>query len=351
MNSPDRHIAALLRNAGYETALFGFEHEHPAPEELGFETITAREPLPEAPDVASAFARFAAHSAEQTQSETGSNSGHRPFYAQIGFWETHRPWDRYQDVSDSDRGVFVPPYLVNNEAWREDLAGLQGVVHVVDHAMATILSALREHGLEEHTIVVFQTDHGIEFPRAKWFCYDPGIHIATVFRWPQGGISGGRRCRHALSNVDLLPTLFDLIGIDSPDDTQGVSFAESLSNAAAAAPREAVFGMFLAKDNRFVRTERYKLIRNFGALRYPDPPITSADEPPTLDVVPVELYDLDNDPNEFRNVADEPAFASIRLKLDTLLKNWLIEVDDPVLRGPTPTPAWRLAIADYANAD
>lgn len=336
MNDPSRHTAALLRDSGYETALFGFQHEHTEPAELGFERSFANRPLPRADAVCWSFAEFVSNRDEP-----------RPFYAQIGFWETHRPWDRYGDGPDPKRGVWVPPYLVDNPEWRDDLAGLQGVIHVVDDAISIVVDALRKHHLEEETIFVFTTDHGIEFPRAKWYCYDPGVHVACIMRWPAGGLTGGIVLPQLLSNIDVFPTLFELAGLDVPDDTQARSFSHLLRKPAGESPREAAYGMFLGKDNRFLRTDRYKLIRNFGAARYPDPPIESMESRPTLNVVPLELYDLSEDPNELSNLADDESYAEIRRELDLKLWRWLEAVDDPILHGPTPTPAWERAMADY----
>lgn len=338
LNEGERHVASLLGEAGYESALFGFQHEHTNPTELGFERVEARQPLPRADQVAEAFAGFSAERRDD-----------RPLYAQIGFWETHRPWDRYGDGPDDTKGVWVPPYLEDNAAWREDLAGLQGVIRVVDEAVATITRALHDSDLEENTIVIFTTDHGIEFPRAKWFCYDPGIRVATILRWPGGGLTGGRVCDQLLSNVDVLPTLLELAGLDVPDSVEGRSFAASARDESAPSPRDTAYGMFLGRDNRFLRTTRYKLIRNFGATRYPRPPIAAMGTRADLNVEPVELYDLEADPNEFSNVAEEPDYAEVRAELDEKLWNWLEELDDPILRGPTPTPAWERAMADYRS--
>lgn len=261
LNEDETPIADLTGRAGYQPVLFGFEHEAPDPARLGFERVVALRPLPRADEVARSFEEFLSDRSEQ-----------RPFYAQIGFWETHRPWDRYGDEPDDTKGVRVPPYLEDSPEWREDLAGLQGVIHVVDRAVAIIREALRDAGVEKNTILVFTTDHGIEFPRAKWFCYDPGVHVACVMHWPGGGVTGGRVCRQLLSNVDVLPTLLDLAGIEIPSTVEGKSFAGCARGETAASPRDTIYGMFLGRDNRYLRTQRYKLIRNFGATRYPVPP-------------------------------------------------------------------------------
>ena len=126
-----------------------------------------------------------------------------PFYAQVGFFETHRPHDFGDVEPDDSKGVDVPPYLVDDEISRRELALQQGAIRRVDAAVQIITDALRESGLEDDTLLVFTVDHGIEFPRAKWFCYDAGIGVALLMRWPGGGIEGGQACDHLLSNVDF----------------------------------------------------------------------------------------------------------------------------------------------------
>ena len=101
------------------------------------------------------------------------------------------------------------------------------------HAVGTILAALDASGLAENTIVVYTTDHGIEFPRAKWFLYDAGIAVALLMRWPGGGITGGRVCDWLLSNVDFVPTLLDLAGVPIAQTVEGRSFAAWFADEAA----------------------------------------------------------------------------------------------------------------------
>lgn len=61
----------------------------------------------------------------------------------------------------------------------------------------------------------------------------------------------------------------------------------------------------------------------------------------------VQLFDLDKDPGEFINVAEDPAYADTKAELDGLLWDWLERVNDPILKGPTPTPYYKEAVSDY----
>jgi hypothetical protein len=112
-------------------------------------------------------------------------------------------------------------------------------------------------------------------------------------------------------------------------------------------------GHGMGREMRAVRTATRKLIRNFEVRRDAVPPVTVGDDDHYTGAnrftpVPlVELYDLQTDPNEFTNLAEDPALASARTDLDTHLWQWLERVGDPVLQGPVATPFYLKAQAAY----
>jgi arylsulfatase A-like enzyme len=342
LNAGERHLSHILRDAGYHTALFGIQHETERGAELGFaERHLERGQGQRHPagEVAAAAAAFL----------TGEAAARAPFYTQVGFFETHRPFDYGGVELDDSLGVFVPPYLQANDAARAQLAHLQGAVRTLDNAVGAILAALDASGLAENTIVIYTTDHGIEFPRAKWFLYDAGIAVALLMRWPGGGITGGRVCDWLLSNVDFVPTLLDLAGVPIPGNVEGRSFAAWFAGEAAPPPRDAVFAMFQGANNesRCIRTRDAKLIRTFTPRRRHELPIDIANVVQRVRCPTVELFDLARDPNEFTDVGGDPAYAAVRADLSARLWAWLEAVNDPVLRGPVPTPYYQEAIAEY----
>ncbi|MBN1672334.1 MAG: sulfatase [Kiritimatiellae bacterium] len=343
-NEGERHLSHILQAAGYYTALIGFQHEAFQAEQLGFDARLA-EMIPwsvrrGADEVAAAAAEFLKDSARRGV----------PFYAQIGFFETHFPLDFGGIQPDSSQGVFVPPYIAENETAIARLAQFQGSVRKADGAVGVILEALKTSGLARDTIVVFTVDHGPQFPRAKYTLYDPGIAVALIVRWPGGGLEGGRTCPWLLSNVDFLPTLLELIGLPVPERVEGVSFAGAFSDPAPEPPREEVFGFFHSQAIRCIRTERHKLLRNFAFRLLMEVPADMA-EPGgralSKKVPAVQLFDLAADPNECHDVAPDPKYAAVRQDLDERLWRWLEQVNDPILNGPVPTPAYFEAIADY----
>ncbi len=340
LNDDERHISHILHDAGYRTLLFHIQHEV-AWDDIGrlpFDEIRAQDSSPTALDTAEEVCRF-------LEAESG---GAEPFYAQVGFFETHTPFDFGGVKPDTSLGVEIPPYLADDAVARDTMAQFQASVRRADEAVGRIVEALRRSGREHDTLFVFTTDHGIEVPRAKWTLYDPGIAIALVMRCPALGLTGGMACDALAGNVDYLATVLELAGLDVPDRVQGLSFAGALRGGREAPGRDAVFAMYHKSQARCVRTRRHKLIRYFdAAVDYHTVPVRFQDVLMKRGIKQIELFDLDKDPNEFANVAGQDEYADIQRKLDARLWRWMESVDDALLRGPIATPSYRAAISDY----
>jgi len=337
MNEDERHITHILRAAGYRNLLFGIQHEVADVQRLAFDDVCLhRDPCDR---IAGEVSRFLLDEAAEAQ----------PFYLQVGFFETHTPFNFGGVEPDDSKGIEVPPYLVDNAASRDAMARFQGAIRKVDEAVGIILDALARSGLEDNTLIVFTTDHGIEMPRAKWFLYDPGIAVALVARSPADGITGGRVCDLLLSNVDYLPTILTLAGIDIPDGVQGHSFAGALRGQSDAALRDAVFAMYHKTHTRCVRTRRYKLIRHFDSAFDYHVPVRLEDILMKRAIERVELFDLESDPVETANLAHQPEWRSVQQRLDGMLWEWMESVADPLLAGPVRSPSYDAALCDYAQ--
>jgi N-sulfoglucosamine sulfohydrolase len=328
LNDGVPHAAQILREHGYESVLFSFQHEANAEEwpRLGFERYempqTGDPQYPfmfrNAPKVARGFADF-----------LENRNDPRPFYAQIGFNESHTPFWFGGAVPDRTDGVEVPPYLQETPDAVHHFAGLQGALRQADDGVGMILEALEARGLMGNTLVIFTTDHGVESRRDKWTLYDPGLEIACIFRGP--GLPAGERLEDVQSNLNFLPTLLDLAGLPPLPNTDGTSFASRLHNPEGEPDEEKpVFGVYHNGACRCVRTGRHKLIWNLG----PEPYVTAV--PQRLDgsgpatARPVwELYDLENDPGEFHNLAGTDALRDIEAGLRETLLTWLRSVNDP----------------------
>jgi len=349
----ETHMAAILARAGYRTTLIGFQHVTPGqPHDLGYqEVITAAGRAPQKAEAAAAFLKQL------------KERGDSPFFAKIGFTEVHRPYQSGGIVPDSEKGIHVPPFLADTEDIRKDLAGLQGSIRLMNGAVGVILAALEDSGLKDDTLVIFTSDHGIPYIGAKWTLFDPGLTIPLIFRWPAGDLTGGRVHRQLLSNVDFLPTLLDLAGVAIPDNLQGFSAVDILRGRTTEPVRDAIFAEHLShalRDNtsRCIRTERYKLIRNFEPGRKIVKPIDAHPQnvaghtarPRREGTRPVaQLFDLEADPIEYNNLALDKQHAPLLRELSDRLWRWMADVGDPILEGPIRTPYYEEAMADYRD--
>lgn len=340
----EKHLAQLLRAAGWRTAALGIIHETRAPERMGFDYI-----LREGVGDAHPLTRAAIDYLKQRPKD-------QPFYLQVGYEEVHRSMYGYNAAPDFERGVYVPPYLVDDFAARQDFAHFQGAVRKLDAAFGDLLAALDAEGIAGDTLVIFAADHGIPFPRAKCSLYDPGLEIALLMRWPSGGWQAGQVVAPMVSNIDVAPTLLEVLDLPGPANLQGQSFAPLLKGDPAR-PREAIFGEMTYHDycdpRRCIRTETHKLIVNFTAAPFfMDPSqqwrpstVTRQPENPRFAYhAPVELYDLRDDPLETVNLASAPAHAAIRADLLHRLYAWMQATSDPLLSGIPHSPMHEWAI-------
>jgi arylsulfatase A-like enzyme len=268
-----------------------------------------------------------------------------PFYLNAYSQDVHAPWDREEFVGKYDPDqVKPPPFLPNIPVIRKQLALFYGSISVMDEAMGHVFDTLRETGLEKNTLVIFTTDHGISFPRAKGTLYDPGLTTFVILRWP-GHIRPGTVVRSMVGNIDLLPTELELLGLPIPSAVQGCSFAPALVGGTYQ-PREEIFAERNFHDSfdpvRCVRTTRYKLIRNYSERSRSKLP-TEADEEDTMVTLRMsakprsyeELYDLEKDPLEFHNVAEDPAYADVLKDLRGRLDGWMDQTHDFLRGGQT----------------
>lgn len=333
-------LPQLLGEEGYETHLTGLQHVAPDPGRLEFDHLHSLE-----------------RDAEETAAAAGeifADAGDEPIYAQFGFFETHRPLDR--EPADED-GVYVPSYLRETEEMRADLARFQAEVEALDERVGELLAGLEECGVREETIVVFAVDHGVPYPGAKWWCRDPGVEISLLMDGPGPGFEASAPVEPVISNVDVLPTLFDALDLPVPDRVEGVSFYDYLTGAAEDPPREAAFTQYTSagSESRGVVTADHTLVRNFGAGRTVDYPVDvdptsrgpsqgSAAEPRPY----AQLYDRTDDPYNVDDIAgDEPDTVSA---LSSRVRAWMARVDDPLLRGGVRYPYGERATRDLLGA-
>jgi len=276
----------------------------------------------------------------------------RPFFLHVGFTDPHRPYrPGFFSPPHDPAKIRVPRFLPDTPEVRQDLAHYLDAIARMDGECGQIFELLRARGLAENTLVIFTGDNGMPFPRAKGTCYDPGIRV-PLLAWWGGRIAAGAVRRELIAHVDLPVTWLEAAGLEKPRKMQGRGFLDLLLGKPHQ-PRTEVCSERNWHDNfdpiRSVRTERYKLIFN-AAPHFPYRPAWDlADSPtwkayqlaarqgkleahhrPLLDPArPVlELYDLQNDPDEFHNLATSPAHREVFEDLKRRLSNWMHDTYD-----------------------
>ncbi len=250
----------------------------------------------------------------------------------------------------------IPGYLPAGREAAEEMTALEGAITRMDARAGRVLAALEKSGRADRALVVFTTDHGLAMPRAKCTLYDPGLEVALILRWPEGGIGNGVVSSELVSNVDVLPPLLEAAGGNAPAGIQGHSFLPLLRGDAYE-PRESIFAEKTFHSYydpmRCVRSKRHKYIRNFetgfavevpadiqqGPIFRANPSLYSTDRPNV-----VELYDLEADPLEEHNLAGSPNVRSLEEELSAELWKWMQATDDPLLNGPIASPRYRQAM-------
>jgi arylsulfatase A-like enzyme len=179
----------------------------------------------------------------------------------------------------------------------------RGEVAEVDRQVGRVLRALDARGLRDRTLVVVVSDHGEEFwehggVEHGHTLYDEVLKVVMLVSWP-GKLPGGARVGSVTSLVDVVPTIHDLLGLDHPPASDGISLVPLIRGETV--PERAVLSenLLFAEDRVSVRTDRTKLVRWENGKE--------------------EAYDLARDPGEIRDLAGvEPFVASLRDELDEL---------------------------------
>jgi arylsulfatase A-like enzyme len=229
----------------------------------------------------------------------------------------------------------------------------------LDAQVGSILDELQTQGIVSNTLVLFISDNGRPFPRCKTTLYDSGIKTPLLARWP-ARIKPRTVCQSLISSIDLAPTFLALAGLEAPAGFQGHNAARLFTD-----PGTLVRAHIFAEHNwhdydahgRAIRDERFKYIRNFDREVANTPP-ADAVRSPTFGVMKEmrdarklsraqravftrpkpaeELYDLNDDPHELRNLASERRYAGVLKSLRQRLNEWQEQTADPVpgLRAP-----------------
>ena len=231
-----------------------------------------------------------------------------------------------QHVDRAD--VSVPPYYPDIPEVRDEIAHHYDCIVETDREVGEVIAALKRDGLYHNTVIFLFSDHGYVMHRHKQFLYEGGIHMPLIVAGP--GIPKGEVRDELVSSIDLAPATLGVLGLPVPKHMEGRDFL-----APDHEPRDHVIAArdrcdYTIERIRAVVTPRFKYLRNYLTDRpYMQPqyrdhmPVTIAiramkargelNETQLLfygdDKPAEELYDLQADPDEIHNLADDPKFA------------------------------------------
>ena len=371
-----KSVPVLLAQAGYRTARIG--KFHVAPEAAyAFQTVLSAG----AANDPATIGRSPVQMAEQTRGVIEAKDD-RPFFLYYASDDPHRAnavlpsgkptFDTYpKPNSFGNRAegypgiapvkyhadeVRVPAYLPDTPATRAELAEYYQAVSRLDQGVGRLIELLKAAGKYDTTLIIYISDNGAAFPGAKTTLYDPGMRLPCIVRSP-GRKNPGAVQDAMVTWADLAPTLLDVAGAPIPAGTfDGRSFRAALDGARLSGWDE-VFASHTFHEitmyypMRVVRTRRYKLIHNVAnELTYPSA-LDLIKSPTWISVAEsrgrlfgartveaylhrpkFELYDLERDPNEVVNLADQPEHRQRQAELVEKLKAFQTATKDPWLR-------------------
>lgn len=319
MPLPAEHVmfAQQLREAGYHTVAAGKWH-------LGEEH----------PDAFDERVGGGPSGAENWLRMVRERPPDQPFFFWFAAIDAHLPWDDDGDKPHyhTTEDVWVPPYLPDNEATRDDLRGYYDEVGRFDHNVGLVMRELERQGVADDTFVLVMADNGRPLPRSKTTVYDSGMRTPFVVHWPAGA-PAGVVSRSLVSSVDIAPTMLELAGLEPHDGHQGVSFAPLLADPDATI-RDEVFMEHNWHDyrayKRAVRDGDFLYVRNWAPEEMGTPPADAVRTRTFQTMVEMfregelegiladcfvrprpeeELYDVRNDPHQLVNLAVNPEYA------------------------------------------
>ncbi|RMF40003.1 MAG: DUF4976 domain-containing protein [Planctomycetota bacterium] len=289
-----------------------------------------------------------------------------------------KPYRGIKEVEYAPEDVIVPPFLPDTPECRAELAQYYQSVSRVDQGFGYLVRTLQEAGVYEDTLILLISDHGIAMPGGKTTCYEPGLRSPCIVRLP-GGRQGGSQTSAIINWTDLTPTLLDFAGLldaetgtvrgdpiqmptrpggrphpGTPYRFHGRSFLPVLHQPDidgydTTFASHTFHEIQMYYPMRVVRERRWKLIWNIAhPLPYPFASDLWAAStwqaqwqkgsgamygPRTVDQYihrpKFELFDLQNDPNEAQNLADDPRHAETLERLKEKLRAFQEQTLDP----------------------
>ncbi|MGI9471239.1 MAG: sulfatase family protein [Rubripirellula sp.] len=343
------NLVRSLHDVGYRTAILGKLHVNPA-SAFPFDSHQIK------------TANFSRKGLNEYASKAAKvfQSSDRPFFLCVNYPDAHRPFLDQIDglpkrILSGDDITPLKYFGLDTAELRSDTAAYYNCMQRLDSLVGDLLDALESSGQADKTIVIYLGDHGADLLRGKRTSYEGGLRVPLIIRWP-GRTSEGLVRQELVSSLDLYPTLLEITKLDSPGKLAGRSLLPLL-HSSTPDWREYLFTEYHLHSahnffpQRTVRDARYKLIQNLlpeqvnpgyafteqrffeglsAVIERSSDPVRQAYQrmrkPPEF-----ELYDLENDPHEFENLASNREHRETLTRLQTTLASWRDQTNDPLL--------------------
>ncbi len=262
------------------------------------------------------------------------------------------PGDKEKLYAETE--VQVPPFLNDTPAARAELAQYYQSISRLDRGVGKLMDVLKEEGQYDNTVVIYISDNGAAFPQAKTNLYEPGMRLPCIIRTPWQRSRGGI-CDGLITWTDMAPTILDFARCRRhPSKFHGRSFKNIIGEKSPKKWRAAIYashtfhGITNYYPMRVIRTKKFKFIWNIAwkldysfasdlwasaywqaMLRDGGSRLGAKSLKAYLHRPRFELYDLENDPNETKNLADKPAYGELVADFTAQLKTFQKETSDP----------------------
>ncbi|MFI3283940.1 MAG: sulfatase [Erysipelotrichaceae bacterium] len=344
--NPKMHLANHLKVNGFQTAISGIQHEVgwyldldvDKVKELGYENVLTTD--------SSLYKKEDLHLWDRENVKTAiewiqSMDTDKPFFLSYGMHSTHRPYPI--EVAENINEDYVSSKFGSNEILRHDQAQFMTTAQYADQNIKLLIEAIKEKGLYDETIIIFTTDHGVALPYHKCNLSDTGIGVSLIIRHPD--YSRGIILDQLVSQIDIFPTLCELVNIEKPSYLEGKSFATLFEDNKRQINNE-IFAELNFHTSyepvRCVRTSRYKYVKYFDGYNHLN--LSNVDDSKVKEYLlnhnlsdktkqMEALYDCVYDQFEKDNLINEPSLQHIVDELRGKLNLHLKTTSDPILQG------------------
>ena len=334
-----KNLPSLLAAAGYRTGILGKLQVSPQTEFPWDWKLRGKAMAPAARD-----AKLLA--AQSHEFFARAKTGERPFFLYVSFFDAHGPAGAHggEGGDASDKAVRAedikkPLQFPKMKAPvnRRMTAMVFSAILRLDAGVGLLLTELKDAGLADNTLVILLGTNGLPTVRARATSYEAGVHIPLLVRWP-GVAEAGLVREDLVSAIDVMPTLLAAAHVAPAAGLPGQPLGDLL-HTGSPTWRQNLFTEMnfhepdIYRPQRTVRDDRYKLVVNFA---------------PERDQAPIELFDLQDDPDESKNLAHKTALADVRRRLETALHDWQKETGDPLM-DPVHRAHWKAAAAHWQS--